>query len=438
MNIQSFDVAIVGGGMVGLALACALADSELTIAVIEPKTPELSLPCAHDMRVSALSQSSQNILSRLNVWPSIVARRHQPYQAMEVWDKDSFGKISFNAAQLRCESLGTIVENSVIQAALWQRAEQITNITLYHPYQCQNIAFGDKEAWLTLANDAGGSESLTAKLVVGADGANSWLRTKADIPLTSWDYGHHALVATIETDLAHQQTARQVFLPDGPLAFLPLANPQQQVSLERGQSPERGQSLERNSGSSEQNLSSIVWSLSPELAQELAQCDELEFNRRLTTAFDNRLGYCQLKSARAIFPLKMRYARSFAKQRIALVGDAAHTIHPLAGLGVNLGLLDGAALAQIVIENHGAGKDIGELANLRGYERWRKADATQMIATMEGLKRLFSGSHPVKKLVRDLALVAVDNIDPVKDIFIRHAMGLTDNLPELAKPIIRT
>ncbi|NRA55054.1 MAG: FAD-dependent monooxygenase [Gammaproteobacteria bacterium] len=417
MNIQSFDVAIVGGGMVGLALACALADSDLKIAVVETKTPSLDLPQAHDMRVSALSQSSQNLLTRLNVWSSITASRHQPYRAMEVWDTDSFGKIAFDAQQLRCQSLGTIVENSVIQSALWQQAELLENIRLYHPYQCQSVAFGDKEAWLTLTDEQGGTESLTAKLVVGADGANSWLRTKADIPLTSWDYDHHALVATIETDLAHQQTARQVFLPEGPLAFLPLANAQ-------GNSPE-------------QNLCSIVWSLSPESAQELAQCDELEFNRRLTTAFDNRLGYCQLKSARAIFPLKMRYARSFAKQRIALVGDAAHTIHPLAGLGVNLGLLDAAALAQEVLANHNAGKDIGELANLRRYERWRKADATQMIATMEGLKRLFSGSNPVKKLVRDLALVAVDHIDPIKDIFIRHAMGLTDNLPELAKPIIK-
>jgi 2-octaprenylphenol hydroxylase len=419
MNIQSFDLAIVGGGMVGLALACALADSELTIAVIEHKTPDLSPGKVHDLRVSALNQSSKNLLTRLDVWPTIVANRHQPYRAMQVWDFDSFGKISFNAEQLRCDSLGTIVENSIIQSALWQRAEQADNIKLFHPYQCENVAFGDKEAWLTLTNTNGANESLTAKLVVGADGANSWLRNKADIPLTSWDYDHHALVATIETDLGHQQTARQVFLPEGPLAFLPLSG------------------LQGAGNNSAENLSSIVWSLSPETAAELAQCDEIEFNRRLTTAFDNRLGYCQLKSARGIFPLKMRYARSFAKQRIALIGDAAHTIHPLAGLGVNLGLLDAAALAQVVLENSAAGKDIGELANLRGYERWRKADAIQMIATMEGLKRLFTGDNPVKKLVRDIALVAVDNFDPVKDIFIRHAMGLTDNLPELAKPIIK-
>ena len=416
MNIQSFDLAIIGGGMVGLALACALADSDLNVAIIEGRTPNLTPNDQHDIRVSALSQASKNLLTRLDVWSSIAAGRCQPYQAMDVWDSDSFGKISFDAAELRSDSLGTIVENSAIQAALWQRAQQISNITIFDPYHCKSIAFGDKEAWLTLqSTDPDNQEqpSLTAKLVVGADGANSWLRNKADIPLTSWDYGHHALVATIETDLNHEQTARQVFLPEGPLAFLPLAG---------------------NHG--EKNLSSIVWSLSPELAQELSQCDEIEFNRRLTTAFDNRLGYCQLKSARGVFPLKMRYARSFAKQRIALIGDAAHTIHPLAGLGVNLGFLDAAALAQTVLANHQQGKDLGELANLRSYERWRKADAMQMIATMEGLKRLFAGNNPVKKLARDIGLVAVDNIGPIKQVFIRHAMGLTDNLPQLSQPII--
>lgn len=421
MNIQSFDVAIVGGGMVGLALACALADTELSVAVIEGRTPNLIPPKDHEIRVSALSQASKNLLSRLDVWPSIAASRYQPYQAMTVWDSDSFGKISFDASELRCDSLGAIVENSIIQSALWQRAEQSENVSLFHPYHCQSLAFGDKEAWLTLQSSdnqsAQSDRSLTAKLVVGADGANSWVRNKADIPLTSWDYDHHALVATIETDLPHEQTARQVFLPDGPLAFLPLAN------------------NDDASGSNSQNLCSIVWSLSPELAAELSSCDEIEFNRRLTTAFDNRLGYCQVKSARGVFPLKMRYARSFAAQRIALVGDAAHTIHPLAGLGVNLGFLDAAALAQSIIENHAKAKDIGELANLRHYERWRKAEATQMIAAMEGFKRLFAGSNPAKKLIRDIGLVAVDNITPIKEVFIRHAMGLTDNLPDLAKPI---
>ena len=424
MNIQSFDVSIIGGGMVGLALACALSEASLTVAVIEGKTPSLELPSDHEIRVSALSQASKNLLTRLGAWSLIENSRHQPYDTMQVWDKDSFGKIEFDAKSLKLggtnnQSLGAIVENSIIQAALWQCAEQASNITLFHPFHCQSVAMGERESWINLvgAGDDNNSatQSLTTKLVVGADGANSWLRNQANIPLTSWDYGHHALVATIETDLEHDRTARQVFLPEGPLAFLPLDN---------------------RANSTAQNLSSIVWSLSPELAAELQQCDETEFNRRLTTAFDNRLGYCQVKSARGVFPLKMRYARSFAKERLALIGDAAHTIHPLAGLGVNLGFLDAAALAQTILANHEQGKDIGELANLRSFERWRKSEAMQMIAAMEGFKQLFAGTNPIKKLVRDLGLLAVNNVKPVKEVFIRHAMGLTDDLPDLAKPII--
>jgi len=422
MNIQSFDVTIIGGGMVGLALACALKDSDLKIAIVEGRTPNLEQPIDHDIRVSALSQASKNILTRVGAWPHIANSRHQPYQAMQVWDRDSFGKIEFDANSVKNatvgeQSLGAIVENSIVQAALWQCAEATSNITLFHPFHCQSVAMGDRESWLNLVGVSDDNntvtQSLTSKLVVGADGANSWLRKQADIPLTSWDYGHHALVATIETDLNHDNTARQVFLPEGPLAFLPLDN-----------------------GDNEPNRCSIVWSLTPELATELSQCDELEFNRRLTTAFDNRLGYCQVKSPRGVFPLTMRYARSFAKQRIALIGDAAHTIHPLAGLGVNLGFLDAAALAQSILANHAKGKDIGELANLRSFERWRKSEAMQMIAAMEGLKQLFSGDNPLKKLVRDVGLVAVNKTKPVKDIFVRHAMGLTDDLPDLAKPII--
>jgi len=419
MNIQSFDVTIIGGGMVGLALACALKDSDLKVAVIEGKTPNLALASEHEIRVSALSQASKNMLTRLGAWSHIANARHQPYQAMQVWDSDSFGKIAFDATSVKNgeQNLGVIVENSIVQTALWQCAQSASNITLFHPFHCQSVAMGERESWLTLIGSSEDNQSvtqsLTSKLVVGADGANSWLRKQADIPLTSWDYGHHALVATIETDLTHDNTARQVFLPDGPLAFLPLDN-------------EEGAA----------NLCSIVWSTTPELATELAQCDEVEFNRRLTTAFDNRLGYCQVKSPRGVFPLTMRYARSFAKERIALIGDAAHTIHPLAGLGVNLGFLDAAALAQTILGNHAKGKDIGELANLRSFERWRKSEAMQMIAAMEGFKQLFSGDNPVKKLVRDIGLVAVNKVTPVKEVFVRHAMGMTDDLPDLAKPII--
>jgi len=395
----SYDLTIIGGGMVGLTLAASLAKSDVNIAIIEnSEASQLSeLPAS---RVSAISAASKAIFEQNGAWPYINAKRITPYNSMYVWEKDSFGKIEFDAQQVDAAELGYIIENEQIQHALLKVVKAQHNVTFYTPDKLTNVAIGDGEAWLTL--DSG--KNITTKLVVGADGANSWLRNKVDIPLTHWDYNHHALVATIKTDLAHEHCARQVFTPDGPLAFLPLF---------------------------EENLCSIVWSVSPEKATLLKALSESEFNKQLTRTFDNRLGFCELQSERHSFPLTMRYARDFAKHRIALIGDAAHTIHPLAGQGVNLGLLDAVSLAQSIMENRVADKDIGLYTNLRQFERWRKTEAAQMVASMELLKQLFHGDNPVQKAVRDLALLFADNISPLKKQFIKQAMGLSGELPAI-------
>lgn len=401
--MQNVDVAIIGGGMVGLALAAALADTELRVAVIEGREPERELSALPDIRVSALSRASERILRQVGAWQGIEARRMAPYDKMEVWEQDSFARIAFDAARLAQPDLGHIVENRVIQLALLDRVSQLPNVTLMMPEQCQSMAFGEHEAWLSLAS----GKHLTAKLVVGADGANSWVRQQLDIPLTHWDYGHSAIVANIRCSDPHGQTARQIFRPDGPLAFLPLGEP---------------------------DLCSIVWSLPPERAAELVAMPEQAFNKHLTAAFDHRLGLCQVEGERQAFPLRMRYARDFVRERVALVGDAAHTIHPLAGQGVNLGLLDAASLAQEIKALWQQDKDIGAKANLRPYERWRKAEAAKMIASMQGFRDLFSGSHPAKKLVRDIGMLFVDKAPGLKDEFMRRALGLSGHLPELARP----
>lgn len=395
----SYDLTIIGGGMVGLTLAASLAKSNLNIAIVENNLPtELSeLPAS---RVSAISAASRSVFEQYGVWQHINAQRITPYSSMYVWEKDSFGKIEFNAQQVNAKELGYIIENEQIQHALSTVVQEQENVTFYAPDKLTNIAIGDGEAWLTL--DSG--KNITTKLVVGADGANSWLRNRVDIPLTHWDYNHHGLVATIKTDLAHEYCARQVFTPDGPLAFLPLFD---------------------------KELCSIVWSVSPEKAKQLQALSVTEFNKQLTRTFDNRLGFCELQSERHCFPLKMRYARDFAQHRIALVGDAAHTIHPLAGQGVNLGLLDAVSLAQCLLENSQADKDIGLYSNLRQFERWRKTEAAQMVASMEILKQLFHGDNPVQKTVRDLALILTDNLDPLKKQFIKQAMGLSGELPAI-------
>lgn len=395
--MQSYDLTIVGGGIVGLTLAASLADSPLSIALIEAHE-EVPLGLEADTRVSAISYASRSIFEQIGIWQDINAQRMTPYDSMHVWEKDSFGKIDFSAAQVDCKELGYIIENSQIQAPLLAFVEKQSNVTLYRPDQLINIAIGDGDAWLTLKS----GDTLTSKLIVGADGANSWLRQKMNIPLIHWDYNHHALVATVQTELAHEHCARQIFTPEGPLAFLPLF---------------------------EENLCSIVWSVPPEKAQFLQSLSNTEFNKQLTRTFDNQLGNCVLHSELSSYPLTMRYARDFAQHRVALIGDAAHTIHPLAGQGVNLGLLDALSLKQCILENRQAHKDIGLYANLRFFERWRKTEATQMIASMELLKRLFEGDNPVQKALRDLALLVTDKVNPLKKQFIKQAMGLSGELP---------
>lgn len=397
--MQSVDVAIVGGGMVGLAVACGLQGSGLRVAVLEQRVPEpLAADAPPQLRVSAINAASEKLLTRLGVWQDILSRRASCYHGMEVWDKDSFGHISFDDQSMGYSHLGHIVENSVIHYALWSKAQQASDITLLAPAELQQVAWGENETFLTLKDGS----MLTARLVIGADGANSWLRNKADIPLTFWDYQHHALVATIRTEEPHDAVARQVFHGEGILAFLPLSDP---------------------------HLCSIVWSLSPEEAQRMQQASEDEFNRALNIAFDNRLGLCKVESARQVFPLTGRYARQFAAHRLALVGDAAHTIHPLAGQGVNLGFMDAAELIAELKRLHRQGKDIGQYIYLRRYERSRKHSSALMLAGMQGFRDLFSGTYPAKKLLRDIGLKLADTLPGVKPQLIRQAMGLND-LPE--------
>ncbi|NOI30924.1 FAD-dependent 2-octaprenylphenol hydroxylase [Vibrio coralliilyticus] len=400
--MQSVDIAIVGGGMVGLALAAAFKETDLRIAVIESRVPDSELADLPDVRVSALSRSSENILRNLGAWNGIVERRAAPYSAMEVWEQDSFARIEFDAQKLAQPDLGHIVENRVIQLSLLEQVKQQSNVSLFMPAQCSSMAVGESEAWLTLDN----GHALTAKLVVGADGANSWVRKQQDIPLTHWDYGHSAVVANIWTAETHDRVARQIFTPQGPLAFLPMG---------------------------ESNMSSIVWSTEPNRAESLVAMSDEEFNKSLAAEFDARLGLCEVVGQRFAFPLKMRYARDFVVERVALVGDAAHTIHPLAGQGVNLGLLDAASLAQEVMTLWRKGEDIGTKRNLRSYERWRKSEAAKMIAAMQGFKDLFAGDNPAKKLARGIGMALVGQLPGAKDEIMKRALGLKGNLPALAQ-----
>jgi 2-octaprenylphenol hydroxylase len=390
--MHQVDIAIVGGGIVGLALARALQTSELSIAIISDKPLHQGLSESPELRVSAINGANQEMLAQLGVWSHLPSARLSPYQAMSVWDKDSFGRIDFDASTLALDTLGHIVENQALVNALAETLEEQANVSILAPVSIDKILTGKQETMLMLAND----DVVSCRLLVGADGANSLIRKQAQFPLTFKDYDHTAIVATIRTQHGHNATARQAFTPSGPLALLPLKDP---------------------------NLCSIVWSQQSEHADALLRLDDSEFVKTLNVASDNVLGKVHLESPRQHFPLTMRYARQWLTEGRVIIGDAAHTIHPLAGQGANLGMQDAFALAEQILALENSHKPFYQLRYLRPFERARKTEAVKMIVAMEGFKQLFAGQHPLKKIIRGVGMRTADAIPAVKQHFISKALG---------------
>jgi len=397
-----YDVVIVGGGMVGAALACALAQQSLAVLVVEPKPPVLAEPLGdYGIRVSALTLASRNILNALGAWEAVTQLRLQPFQRMYVWDANGHGSIQFDCAEIAQTALGYLVENAVVQRGLWMRMKTL-GVTLLEStlLECEYDPVHQHNR-ITLADGT----CVDAALVVAADGAHSSTRQLVGIETTQQDYQQTAVVATVRPEYAHQNTAWQRFLSTGPLAFLPL--------------PE--------------GLCSIVWSTDPDQAEHLSQCDPREFEHRLTAAFDGRLGQITLCGDRAAFPLVKRHASAYVKPGVALVGDAAHTIHPLAGQGVNLGLLDAAALAEVVIQANAQGLSMGDYVVLRRFERWRKGHNILVMSLMSGFKQLFGNQLLPVQWARNIGLRLCDQSGPIKRQMMLNAVGLTGDLPALAK-----
>ncbi len=403
MNEQArYDVVVAGGGMVGAALACALGGTALRVAVLEGQVLETLRPGPEpDLRVVALTRASQRILAAVGAWEGIADWRVSPFREMRVWDAAGSGAIHFDAAAIGEPLLGWIVENRVIQHALLRRLEAFSNIDVLCPATLALASVHQEAVHLQLEDGTG----LSARLLVGADGAGSRVRHLAGIGTSGWGYDQRAVVATVRTESAHGETAWQRFLPTGPLAFLPLHD----------------------------GRCSIVWSTTPEQAEHLLGLEPDAFARELGEALDWRLGRVVEVGQRGAFPLRLQHARAYTRPRIALIGDAAHVVHPLAGQGVNLGLLDAACLAEVLTDATVAGTDPGSYRVVRRYERWRKGDNLPMMAVLDGFKRLFGSELAPVRLVRNLGLGLTDTLGPVKNLLARHAAGLAGDLPRLAR-----
>ncbi|WP_022961697.1 FAD-dependent monooxygenase [Halopseudomonas pelagia] len=406
---QQYDLIIVGAGMVGATLAMALADSPLRIALLDavaldrPVTRQLTAS-GYDPRVSALSAASERIFTRLGVWQLIDAQARCAYRHMHVWDADGTGDIHFDAHSLNENRLGHIIENQRIQQALLD-ALRGTRVSLLGSRRVEALV-KEEHGWrLGLAN----GERLYAPLIVAADGGRSQLRELAGFAMREWDYLHSAIVTTVQVTQPHQDTAWQRFLPSGPLAFLPLPDVEGR------------------------HYCSVVWSLLPEQAQRVMALDDTSFAGEIGEAIERRVGRVLAVDARHCIPLRQRHAKDYVMHGLVLVGDAAHSIHPLAGQGVNLGLLDAAELTDVLTAALQRGETLSDLAVLQRYERRRMGANLGMMAAMEGFERLFHADALPLRWLRNAGMQWLDQQAPLKSIVMRRAMGLEGRLPSLAR-----
>jgi 2-octaprenyl-3-methyl-6-methoxy-1,4-benzoquinol hydroxylase/2-octaprenylphenol hydroxylase len=403
------DVAIVGAGMVGAALALKLAQGGFDVALVESRAPPPWRADADvDLRVVALAASSVDLLDAIGMWPAIAAARACPYRRMHVWDALAPGALTFDAAADARAALGYIVENRLIQHVLWQAITVDARISLRCPARvAATQADGDRR---TLEFDDG--SRLDARLVVGADGGDSALRELAGIATRERDYAQRAVVAHVVTERAHEFTAWQRFAPQATLALLPLAD----GIAAAGNDQERD-------ASTRGRRSSLVWSLADAEAARVLALDDAAFRDELGAAFDFRLGRIVHTTPRAGFALRLKLAERYLAPRLALVGDAAHVVHPLAGQGVNLGLRDVVELASVLQHARAARRDFAAEQALRAYERRRRSDNVLSGHAFDAIQRVFGSEVLPVAALRGAALGIVDRLTPLKRLFARHAAG---------------
>lgn len=398
-------IAVVGAGPAGQAQALALAQLGFAVDLIDAGAGPASAPGDADLRVFALSPASINLLTAVGAWPVPSASRVCGYRRMQVWQRDPASGLSFDAAALGWSRLGCIVEHSVLQHALAVAIAARPAISCHWNARVESIT--DESDHIMLVTSDG--HRLATRLAVAADGAGSPLRTLAGLPVRRQDYGQSGLVANIRCVEPHGDTARQRFLDSGPLALLPLA-------------PGPGDC-------------SIVWSLPTADAERLRELSPADFEQALAQAMGGLVGRVQLLGKRALFPLARQLADRYHGRRVALVADAAHVVHPLAGQGLNLGFLDVAALAQVLADGRERGLDVGSEALLTRYARWRQGDNTLAARGFEIIDRLFRTSSPSVGAATGLGTTLIAAMPAMKRRFVLHASGLTGRVPRACQPL---
>jgi 2-octaprenyl-6-methoxyphenol hydroxylase len=404
MSIRQCDVFVSGGGMVGLTLAVALARGGLNVAVADPVEPAIATNAGFDGRVSALSYSSVRMFEALDIWPAL-APSAQPIHDILVTDA-ALGRapgplsLHFDHREIGLP-MGYIAENRHIRAALYDAIARHSTITLIAPASAQQISDTGPAIEVAL----GAQDSVSARLAVAAEGRDSPARERFGIGVTAWSYPQCGIVATVAHERPHDGVAYEHFLPSGPFAILPMTG----------------------------NRSSLVWTETEMIAPRMLALPDAAFDAEVARRFGAHLGATEVIGPRWSYPLRFHLARALVRKRFALAGDAAHGIHPIAGQGLNLGLKDAAALAEIVLDAARLGLDIGGLDVLRRYERWRRFDSVVMGLTMDAMNRLFSNDIAPLRLVRDLGMGFVDRVGPLRRFFMRQAGGDIGKLPRLMR-----